>query len=436
MLKIVFKSIIKNPISNIIIIIQIASMLFLFNNSYDSFFIVNKQEKIINNILGDNKDSILRLKIDYRLPSNETDKYLWEIDNNIRNMNLVGFSGGLDTTTLEFKELSSNKEYNNMIKSTPEYEGTTRAQYSNISDVILMDKGIHKLLNLDLAEGRNFNDEDYNWEEGKSIPVILGSSYRSILKIGDILTEDMFSKSGPLGKDEKFEVVGFLKDDFTTLDYDNDYIQSTPIKLNTYILIPTTSEFNVFSPHLNCKMDNYFIYAKNKGDIDNIKENVRQCMTKGGISYNLYTYDEELAKFKDENKSMINLSLFLIIFIFIMAVFSLVSSLLFSIEKRKQNIGIQIANGASMRYIKATIFLETIVVWCIGFFISIISIIINKSIYYINFLKQPFKLRYAFNGSFLLVVFGGILVFSIVSSFIPLRKIDKLEVKDIIGGNE
>ena len=63
-----------------------------------------------------------------------------------------------------------------------------------------------------------------------SIPVLLGSEYKSFYKIGDIITGNYYSKN------TNFEVIGFIETD-CSINYKN----TSNITLNTYMLIPYPS---------------------------------------------------------------------------------------------------------------------------------------------------------------------------------------------------
>lgn len=76
-------------------------------------------------------------------------------------------------------------------------------------------------INNKLSDGRLFTSEDYDFNDSREIPLILGNSYSNIFKIGDIF------QARYLGvKDLNFKVVGFLKenskiDSFLSYPLDN-----------------------------------------------------------------------------------------------------------------------------------------------------------------------------------------------------------------------
>lgn len=77
-----------------------------------------------------------------------------------------------------------------------------------------------------------------------SIPVLLGSEYKSFYKIGDIITGNYYSKN------TNFEVIGFIETD-CSINYKN----TSNITLDTYMLIPYPSLYifivYIFPPLIN-----------------------------------------------------------------------------------------------------------------------------------------------------------------------------------------
>lgn len=77
--------------------------------------------------------------------------------------------------------------------------------YVNINAVPISPKGFTEF-GMEVSEGRLFTQEDFVLREGKAIPILLGSEFRSVLQLGDILQGKPGTKD-----DMEFEVVGFLK---------------------------------------------------------------------------------------------------------------------------------------------------------------------------------------------------------------------------------
>lgn len=82
--------------------------------------------------------------------------------------------------------------------------------------------------NIKLADGRLLQADDYKYQSGKPIPVILGNSYQQYFHIGDKLS-GMY-----LTEDEEFVIVGFLQP--KQFYYASG--ERTMVSLSRYILMP------------------------------------------------------------------------------------------------------------------------------------------------------------------------------------------------------
>lgn len=81
------------------------------------------------------------------------------------------------------------------------------------------------------ASGRGFEPQDYTYQEGKQIPVMLGDEYAGTFQLGDIITCNYLSA------DVSLEVVGFLEGDTFFYDEMNKEFKSC----GRYIVLPAFS---------------------------------------------------------------------------------------------------------------------------------------------------------------------------------------------------
>lgn len=87
---------------------------------------------------------------------------------------------------------------------------------------------------IQVSEGRLFSEQDYIYTEGEPYPVLLGSEYAEIYKVGDII------EGTHITTNDKFKVIGFLKEG--TLFANMIDSQNPLISLDRYIVYPFYNE--------------------------------------------------------------------------------------------------------------------------------------------------------------------------------------------------
>lgn len=117
----------------------------------------------------------------------------------------------------------------------PRYEhgGTTdsydfnNSTYSTVK-ALHVNNSVFNLNNLQISNGRNFNPDEYKYNENKTIPVILGSNYSKSYKLGDKINIYLY------GKELQGEIVGFLSSSQKVM------IANHPeLILDKYMLLPS-----------------------------------------------------------------------------------------------------------------------------------------------------------------------------------------------------
>lgn len=288
-------------------------------------------------------------------------------------------------------------------------------------NMFYMDKEMNNQFQLNLIDGRGFNKEDFEKEEDK-LPVVLGYNYKDKYKAGD--TFHYYSYEDKTVKEAK--VIGILQKDsyllykvdaeqFTNL---NDFIVSVFVDLDklpkdellTKYYIQTFDLFNT----------SYLLFDKSKSD-DEIQKIVGD-VNKSFISLNIGKQNiENVDNYLQINKEMLvaqkhnsrTMATIIVIFLSI----GITSSLLYSIKKEKKHYGIHILNGATINDICIRLFSQTLIICLIGF---IASIGILKSIF--NTLNFNLFIQ-------VLIVF---IIISLVTSIIPIVKVKRLSVVELI----
>ena len=118
-----------------------------------------------------------------------------------------------------------------VINSGNEFESESRYELEGDSvtcvNAIQVSDNFFSLFPIEITEGREFNDDDRNYQNSEFIPVILGNRYRDILKVGST-----FEGYYILEK-RTFKVVGFAGDSDFYLSS-----QNSMVSYNNYIVMP------------------------------------------------------------------------------------------------------------------------------------------------------------------------------------------------------
>ncbi|MBR6836362.1 MAG: hypothetical protein IKM72_10240 [Oscillospiraceae bacterium] len=125
---------------------------------------------------------------------------------------------------------------------------------------IFLDDNTFELFNINLLNGRKFEDEEYEIsdEDNNTLPVILGYDYNSIYNIGDYIEADTFTFNGQ----GIFLVVGILaKDTIINLESDNK------LNLNRYMILPAKSSKNINLSESNKRQYEIYTYMTCNGII-------------------------------------------------------------------------------------------------------------------------------------------------------------------------
>lgn len=355
------------------------------------------------------------------------------------------------------KELSDSEEYIFTIAAPTEipvilFDGYRQFIYQNCPIIETQDKQRYTYINsfsvnknaldaynVELESGRYFKESEYEQLEEGVLPIILGHDYKDIFKVGDIIEYVMINDI------YKAKVVGILKEDETIpIKFDNNNVEangnvdSNNYNLNGIMLIPYGE--NTIMNKLN--VSNVFWYNfvlldssledKRKDSILNeIEDKIENTIDS---KFNRKSYDKEITLELDKYKELkANYSLTAIVAIVFSAI-TMIVSMLNSIKKRKREFGIYISCGATMKDIIGIIFFQMIAMVVI----AIISTIIILKIYFLYFEINSFYLvfdsvefrtiNYKIIG--LMLLFG--VFYSSITSIIPLRKLSKLDIHELL----
>jgi len=137
--------------------------------------------------------------------------------------------------------------------------------------------------NIKLESGRMFTSKDFVYEKDSILPILLGSSYKGIYKIGDLI--DTYNVYGNI----KCEVVGFLQKG-SNITISQEHI----LFLDRYIVLPSF-KFS-YLPQTNSEKYDFIIkyllknsgVIKSKYDIKTVSEEISKLVKSTGLEEKSY----------------------------------------------------------------------------------------------------------------------------------------------------
>lgn len=284
-----------------------------------------------------NENSLINLKSFYNLIS-KSDYYSY-LEMIYQPLEIVDFHG-IDKMYAAYGSLSDVSDSNFIINNKI---------YTPIKNVMVNKKTLENF-QINITEGRTFNSSEFYWENINSkVPIIVGSNYRYIYSIGDIIEGYYYQSS------VKFEVIGILEESAAIIREGNI------ISLENYIISPM---FNFINNPIN--RDEYdfqrILYLmKTNGtiivDSDTNLNNFLSRLDNLRNQYNVFdikivgmsTLSVHLLKLASQESIYLMISLSIILSIFI--IISISSIFTCKFIKNKRDYGIYLLCGAKKIYI-------------------------------------------------------------------------------------
>lgn len=321
----------------------------------------------------------------------------------------------------QFNELLNNEEFKTMKNlKYREIDG-----WNSTIPILKVDENIFNLLDVNITEGRNLKKDDFN-KENEIDPIIFSNVYKGIVNIGDKLTFEGLEK-------QLYEVIGFYDENIKWIPENGVEFFGLEDLGEMAITIHSKADkiFTFFEKAIG--NSTYITSDKlNKNDLENIVNEINQ---KYKLNVEVISIKEILQRFKEENSALIYQNLFFCIFMIISSCIGLSMNMLFTISSRKREFGIRIANGFRKKDIKLLVISEMIFLTTIS---TIVAMIIKLSEVYknkeVSIAEKVLVPQFTINDFIIAIIIVGCIV--VISSIIPLRKIDKLQPKEMIGGSE
>ncbi|MGL4774745.1 MAG: hypothetical protein ACRC2K_14370 [Clostridium sp.] len=305
----------------------------------------------------------------------------------------------------------------NMYPFVQEIDGEKYFQARNIT----LNENALKQFDIKLKDGRffEFNEAEGSYGDINPLPIIVGHNYENFFKIGD-----EFEYIRPGRGIAKAEIIGILEE--------NQYIpvDMSGNDLNKYMdlnncIISSYSQFEDYKIMYDTMFGyNFILFDENTSyeEIESINSNIKKEFY-NNLGINVVVKDlnkyikAELNTFENQEKIISITSLTILTFVSM----TLIISTLNSILKRKKEFGVHIFSGGTIRDIAITIYLEVLLIIMGSLAISMLIIFYKNSAIDINNLK---------------LLFLNCIIMSVVVTILPIIKIFKMDITDIIKGAE
>lgn len=324
---------------------------------------------------------------------------------------------------------------NEMIKDFPNSEqfidntyidNVNGSKYISIK-TFNIDESLYNSMKINLFSGNGFDKSSFN-TICDPLPCIVGYNYSEIYGIGDMIQ----SFDTKTLKPRYFKVVGIMPKDSQIL---NAFSQDEKfINTNTYIIFPTINidKFNELNLSYNKSFgmtefylfnNSYFIFNNSISDkeINNTLDSLNTYLEDIGIGKQRIRSIDELLNidihFLSSNKEKALKSGLLIVSFLALG---LVTSSIYNINNSKKQYGIYLMSGGTLKHISLIIIFKNIIIFVLGFLISIT---------YLRFIYSP---RGGINLITLLQTFTILMVLCLSSIIIPSIKILRLNITDLL----
>lgn len=259
-------------------------------------------------------------------------------------------------------------------------------------------------------------------EKNGTLSVIVGYNYKNKYKVSDFI--EVYN---PIkGETEKLNIVGILNSDSYIFE---ESASMNKISLNNAIIFPINEE--IFSCDVNneneilrakTSLQNYLQSGFIKLSDKELESVVNDFLIKNKFKFQLKDINQSIREFKDEIYFLTKPIIYTVTIVIIFTIISVIVVMTNSINKSKQEFGINIMLGATLKDIRNRVLGEVIMLVILS---SIISIFIISFVDFVN-------LR-GINIVITMIIIGIIVLFI---SIILINKLNKYSINQLVRRRE
>lgn len=425
-IKIAVKSLSKRKLSSILFIVQLAITIFILNSSLLQLKANSYQEDQIRKYLNLDMNTTMHLSLNNVTRSEDFQAKFIVFEEFVNSLEGVTGFGGYDLTNTSFKELQENERFLEIRKELT--KGSFKEQYPSAVEMFKMDRGTYQLAKLEIVKGRNFTDSDFETDQ-KFIPILIGNAYSEIMDLNQVITD---SNTGI-----QYKVIGFIGNSSRWFN-DQDFIGNMLVSLPDKFIAPYSLSEKKSLDNILTKSGALFYTVDKKYDNENIEMLIENKARELNLGAEIKTIEEELGLYKKNNREIFFYSMFISLFLGFMSLVGLISVSLSTIIVRKREFGIRLLTGATKSYLKFLIIEENFLIIAVSAFFSSLAIWIMNRLAVQQMIEDgeildPIK---NFNTEIILISLLVVIIITLLSSVIPVQKINSLQPIEMIGGND
>lgn len=403
-MKEILKSISKRKLFNCLLFLQLLFSILYFLLSAISIQSVVTDKDTVYKELDSNPSRTIQIEV-----QNEDSKNFSKFKADVLNSNVVETFTGWD---------------NNFLTPTTH----VFADLSSDIDKVTVDKDCYKLKKIIIKSGRYFNNDDHsnkkvNGSKKKPLSMIIGSEFahNNNLKVGDIYKDFI---------DQYYKVVGILEPNSKW--FYNEVTSGDIMMLDNAVMVAYVENSDIYM--MESSIMHFYSIVKDNVSTDKAIATINNLAKKYNIIQEPKVISSELVQLNEENLE--KNSGWLIIAIAIMVFVAIGTSILIMshMYMRRNEIGIRMANGYSLKKVLLLICGEFFVVSLLAFLSALIYTMLYCAGGKMAMSSTYFISSYHLNGSVVLISIGIFLLMCLPSILALVFKLRKVQPKDLIGG--
>ena len=322
-----------------------------------------------------------------------------------------------------FKRFCRNLEETGIVQAVTTYRNTdvySETFGSGVNPALEICLGMNRLKKFQVAEGRNLREEDFDKRGTRKepIPIVIGQELAKdgLLEMGSLVCNS---------DDIWYEVIGILAED--DMWFFQNIADGIFLSLDNQIVVPTSD--------IGFDMNYYCILPDDKSEEEVLSE-MRKEADKQGLIIEVNVLSEKMKGIFDETLSENRKWLIFSVIILVMISIGTATIIIARMYSRKQEIGIRMAVGYSMKQIYLMLLGEITILGLLAFGVAVVgaNMLVGKGI-------MDMSGMIVFTGYYLsheLILLGGFITImmcfpSIIALYVSFCK---LQPKDLIGGKE